>query len=83
MKVTSEHYKFQDPIRGEEIELYYEGENIAIDIQPNTEHPRYQELKNHYLPGYEIIMPVAEVENLISALQDMAKNIRAQFPDAA
>lgn len=76
-------YHFTGDIRGEDLDLYYEDEGIAIDVTPNREHPRYKDRPYGFDPGYEVIMPVAEVENLITNLQTMVKTIRERFPDAA
>lgn len=76
-------YKFDQNIRGEDLDLYYEDANVAIDVTPNPEHERYRGYPRRMFPGYEVIMPVAEVENLITSLQTMVKTIRERFPDAA
>lgn len=76
-------YQFQCDLRGEDLDLFYEDENIAIDITPNTEHPRYEGRREMGYQGYEVIMPVAEVENLITTLQTMVETIRERHPDAA
>lgn len=76
-------YHFLGGVRGEDLDIYFEDEGIAIDVTPNLEHPRYQKFKEFDLPGYEVIMPVSEVENLIENLQTMVAKIRETFPDAA
>lgn len=76
-------YKFDQNIRGEDLDLYYDDANVAIDVTPNPEHERYRGYPRRTFPGYEVIMPVAEVENLITNLQTMVKTIRERFPDAA
>lgn len=76
-------YRFQCDLRGEDLDLFYEDENVAIDITPNKDHDRYNRMPPSFYPGYEVIMPVAEVENLISNLQTMVAKIRERFPDAA
>lgn len=76
-------YEFHENIRGEDLDIYYEGESVAIDVTPNLGHPRYAEYKDGDWPSYEVIMPVAEVENLITNLQTMVTKIRERFPNAA
>ena len=79
----SAFYEFHENIRGEDLDIYYEGEGIAIDVTPNRKHPRYKDRPLGFDIGYEVIMPVAEVENLITSLQTMVETIRERFPDAA
>ncbi|ALD64027.1 hypothetical protein AFL94_08950 [Arthrobacter sp. LS16] len=76
-------YKFDCDIQKNEIELYFEGEAIAVDMQPTDENLMWGQLRPIERPGFEVIMPVAEVENLITNLQTMVKTIRERFPDAA
>ncbi|WP_404285248.1 hypothetical protein [Glutamicibacter arilaitensis] len=78
--MSSEVYVFQDVARREEVSLWFEDERIAIDMNPIcTPHEAARSLNR----GYEVIMPVDEVENLITNLQTMVAKIRENFPDAA
>lgn len=80
----SARYRFECDIQGADLELYFEDEAVAIDMQPNDKHRMYGAVPRIERPvGFEVIVPVAEVENLISALQGMVQNIRERFPDAA
>lgn len=76
-------YQFQCDLRGEDLDLFYEDGNIAIDITPNKDHDRYKRMPRRFYPGYEVVMPVDEVENLITTLQTMVAKIRERHPDAA
>lgn len=79
----SSSYKFECQVQGQDLDLYYEDAAVAIDLTPNIEHRRYEHLRQVDMAGYEVIMPVAEVENLITNLQTMVAKIRENFPDAA
>lgn len=76
-------YKYDCDIQKTELELYFEGEAIAVDMQPTDENHMWGKLRPVERPGFEVIMPVAEVENLITNLQTMVKTIRERHPDAA
>jgi len=76
-------YSFDCEIQNNELDLFYEGEGIAIDMQPTDRNRMYGQLNPIHRPSCEVIMPVAEVENLISNLQTMVAKIRERFPDAA
>lgn len=68
-------YRFQAENSTQELSLYYEGVSVAIDMCRKGATFRDRE-------ALEVIMPVAEVENLIANLQTMAAKIRERFPDA-
>ncbi len=69
-------YKFQAEQSTQELSLYYEDDSVAVDMCRKATHWRDNE-------SLEVIMPVAEVENLITNLQTMVASIRERFPDAA
>lgn len=69
-------YEFQAERSTQELSLYYEDESVAIDMSKKRTDWRDNE-------SLEVIMPVAEVENLITNLQTMVAKIRENFPDAA
>ena len=76
-------YKFQCENQTTELDLFYEDDGIAIDMQPTDENRMWGKVDRLHRPSFEVIMPVAEVENLITNLQTMVKTIRERFPDAA
>ena len=72
----SAFYEFQAERSTQELSLYYEDEAVAIDMSKKRTDWRDNE-------SLEVIMPVAEVENLITNLHTMVAKIRETFPDAA
>lgn len=72
----SAFYEFSARGSTQELSLYYEDEAVAIDM--TRRHIDWRDNES-----LEVIMPVAEVENLITNLQIMVAKIREHFPDAA
>lgn len=69
-------YEFSAKGSTQELSLYYEDEAVAIDM--TRRHIDWRDNES-----LEVIMPVAEVEDLITNLQTMVAKIRENFPDAA
>lgn len=72
----SAFYEFSARGSTQELSLYYEDEAVAIDM--TRRHIDWRDNES-----LEVIMPVSEVENLITNLQIMVAKIRENFPDAA
>lgn len=72
----SAFYEFSARGSTQELSLYYEDEAVAIDM--TRRHIDWRDNES-----LEVIMPVSEVENLITNLQTMVAKIREHFPDAA
>jgi len=76
-------YKFQCEIQNSELELYYEDDAIAIDMQPTDDNPIWGNLPKLERPNFEVIIPVDSAEHLVTALQDMITEIRSRQARAA
>lgn len=76
-------YKFECEIQNHRLDLYYEDDAIAIDMEPTANNKMWGHLRKIDRPSFEVIIPVENAENLVKALQDMITEIRARQTRAA
>lgn len=76
-------YKFECEIQNQQLDLFYEDEAIAIDMEPTDNNPMWGKLRKLDRPSFEVIIPVENAENLVKVLQDMITEIRARQAQAA
>ncbi len=76
-------YKFKCEVQDQQLDLYYEDEAIAIDMGPTDDNRTWGSLPELDRPGFEVIIPVENAENLVKVLQDMITEIRARQTRAA
>ena len=76
-------YKFECEVQKTELDLYYEDDAIAVDMQPTDANRAWGNVDKLNRPSFEAILPVDEAENLIHHLQEMVTEIRNRQPKAA
>lgn len=76
-------YKFECETQHHRLDLYYEDEAIAIDMEPTDDNRIWGKLPKLYRPSFEVIIPVEDAETLVTALQGMITEIRARQAHAA
>ena len=76
-------YKFECDTQHQRLDLFYEDEAIAIDVEPTDDNRIWGKLPKMQRPGFEVIIPVDNAETLVKALQDMITEIRARQAQAA